>query len=358
MRVYLSHDRSAEHAADLLRERLTQAGCEAVSESGIPPGSDWQKALDDQLGSAEALVFIIDRESQHSPWLEREWSAAAEHSWEAPDKPMIPVLLDQAEPPPFLRDRGAIRVAAPSDWDAAVASLLLALQSGGPPEPSGDATAPETARLEQQARISEIADSAAKLQPSPAERETLISHIEEQLARSNALTMKRTDLAKLRVKLADALRASGRHQEAVTQLQAAVTLLQSEPQEKRQLARVEANLARSLGTIDRDQEGLAHWQRALALYDELDGANSLMVPMIHMSLASVYEKLGDAAQAARHRADAQQIAQHWLQRLGSRLQNVPVLGTLFSFLSGGRTAGETKPPATDDRTRPGADGGV
>jgi tetratricopeptide (TPR) repeat protein len=330
VKVFLSADqRRVGKQFDVLCERMRAEGIEPVTAPEPAPGSSWQEALRARLADADAMVFLVDPAAKESRWLEGEWSAAVEHSWATPDKPMIPVLIGDAEAPPFLRDRMALRVPSSDELGEVAAPLVSALQQGSAVDsPEAQAGTEAKVRAEQQTRLSEISEGAGRLDAHGDPKERVVA-LQAQLEAARASGSDGAAITELEMRLADALRADGRHEEAVGYLEAAAARLSASPDLRRQLARVELNLARSLEKLERGAQALTHWRRGLTLYEQIDGRDSLMVSVVHMSLASLFDRLGDTLQARKHRDAAAAIARGQLERVGGWLTKLPVVGGLF-----------------------------
>ena len=307
-KVYFSRDPRDTAQVDEARfsETLREAGVEPVDGAAdFAPGEDWQQAIGEKLNASDALVFVIGPESEKNPWLQRQWSASVEESWANPDKPMIPILIGNAELPPFLRNRNAIHVASESELDEAARSVIAALEGGAA---TNIVTSPDAERelaAQRQQRLSEIAQDAAKQELGPGDWEAQVQALERQLARAREQKAASRELLTIEVRLADALRAVGRHGDALPHLEHALALLQALPAENGsaaewQRARIHINLGRALETLERYPEAIRHYRDALPLYEKLEGANSMMAAALHVNIAVLSGKLGDKAAADSH----------------------------------------------------------
>jgi hypothetical protein len=54
---------------------------------------------------------VLEPGAERDVRLQEQWRSAIQQSWSGPAKPMIPVLVGDAQLPGFLRDRQAIKVA-------------------------------------------------------------------------------------------------------------------------------------------------------------------------------------------------------------------------------------------------------
>ncbi|MGK5531577.1 KGGVGR-motif variant AAA ATPase [Streptomyces sp. URMC 129] len=112
-----------------LTENLTRLGLAVWLDEREPaPGDSFAAAVEDGLSRADAIVQIVSRHSA-SGWL-RQYARLA------PDaQRLIPVLLDDVTPPPFLADRKFLDcrdISSPGRYASAVRELASAV-SGGPP---------------------------------------------------------------------------------------------------------------------------------------------------------------------------------------------------------------------------------
>ena len=82
------------------------------------------------LADADAAIFLIEpgvHASRNQSW---EWSTALEVSWDRPGFRMIPVLIDNARLPVFLKDRHALRFRrVPGSADRLLEQLVSALEA-------------------------------------------------------------------------------------------------------------------------------------------------------------------------------------------------------------------------------------
>ena len=110
MDVFLSHSREMTQFAKDLSKALQKQGISTwLDSTGLRSLSLGSKraAVKSALREARGIVFLVDAGHRSNPnW---DWPEALEAAWEQPRKALIPVLLEGAELPPFLRDRQAVR---------------------------------------------------------------------------------------------------------------------------------------------------------------------------------------------------------------------------------------------------------
>lgn len=161
-KVFVSYSRDDQAAARSLASELDAQGNEVwLSGDALVAGKRWADQTSEAMRSANVVVLLIG--SEPSDWVRNEWSQALGESWRK-DSPVtvVPVVLGDAEPPAFLRDRQMIRVDdTPADWDR-VARLLEK-----PAEVSFDWTTTNSARTELAERLTEIKRIASALPTEP-----------------------------------------------------------------------------------------------------------------------------------------------------------------------------------------------
>ena len=166
MRIFISHaSQDAEHARKLA-ESLRKRNVEALfSESDQPA----EVALDEAASRADAFVFLIGREAGTERRQELEWRSAVRSQWDP--KPMVPVQVDAAALPPFLRHRTDVRLRPGSvDYDRIASRVLYLIEH---PDKAIKKGALERAQAEQRNRFEVIEQYAIALQEAAAKERIL-----------------------------------------------------------------------------------------------------------------------------------------------------------------------------------------
>ena len=136
--VFVSYSDKNRDFAQRLIDNLRGSGITANSgldsEISKVPGLHrnsliWMDALRRAIKDADAYVVLVGPEI--GEWQRREWQLALEETWEHPAKQFIPVLLDHANPPPFLSEYQSVIVDDSEEGDAAQ-SVLRSLRHGNP----------------------------------------------------------------------------------------------------------------------------------------------------------------------------------------------------------------------------------
>jgi hypothetical protein len=125
MRVFLSHaaeDRAlVERLAQELRDRNVET---IVDPTSLHAGSNWLEELTDEVGKADAFIFLVGKASENDSYQRREWSSALRADWDAA-KPMVPLVVGEAPLPAFLRDRVALHIDPDGLQISAVADEII-----------------------------------------------------------------------------------------------------------------------------------------------------------------------------------------------------------------------------------------
>ena len=106
--VFLSYSHDDESSARHLKQALARNGVQTwLASDELRPGERWSEVIRQRLRSASVLVLLIGR--RPGAWTRYEWSEAVQASWDR-GVPLMPVLLEGAEAPEFLRAHQAFRV--------------------------------------------------------------------------------------------------------------------------------------------------------------------------------------------------------------------------------------------------------
>lgn len=157
--VFLSYSHHDEPSARQLSKALADRGIETwLAGDEISTSDNVSELIGKRLRTASMVVLLIGRHP--SAWVRYEWSQALLASWDR-DVAVVPVVLDDAEPPTFLRGREVLRVhrAVSSAWEDAAQRLPLSAVS------SRRMSAAQAARLS--ARWAQISEAASALPREP-----------------------------------------------------------------------------------------------------------------------------------------------------------------------------------------------
>lgn len=123
--VFVSYSRRDEAVAQTLIGELSRHGFSASGGSeSFKSDADWQKAVEEAIRSAEAVIVLIGNNSEPTKYQEFEWSCTLESYWADRTKLLIPVLIGDAKLPSFVARFQALRLPdAASGWSAVIRAL-------------------------------------------------------------------------------------------------------------------------------------------------------------------------------------------------------------------------------------------
>lgn len=134
MAVFISHSRQNGGAALRLCDRLGQAGLSVwLDTREIDTGADWKARVAEAIRSADGFVILIGPAPTPDGSQRFEWQQMTEQEFYLdPLKPLIPIVIGDAEIPGFLRARQAITVDASSiDFEALAHKIAQFLDRPG-----------------------------------------------------------------------------------------------------------------------------------------------------------------------------------------------------------------------------------
>jgi hypothetical protein len=124
--AFLSHAHVDKAQADRLYDFLSRvAGIRVWYDTDdMPPGAAFGSRLYEAITSSRAVIILLSRNSVDRGWVEEEYHAAQNQRANHKDFRVIPLRLDDVEPPGFLSNLTNIEIGA-GELDAGAASLIL-----------------------------------------------------------------------------------------------------------------------------------------------------------------------------------------------------------------------------------------
>jgi hypothetical protein len=193
MDVFISSSHIDKRWADKLTKAIEKHGLSTwVDSYNLQPGASWQDEIETELNSARAIVLLVGPRQPSEQMQHMVWRAALEESWSDSYKPLIPLLIRNAELPQFLSPwkSKALRLGrSQKDLDEIVNVLIEAANSytplpdgserretpeeGDPPPPpyssaAGDPPPPGDASAFED-RLSYIEEAAGSLSEDPGD---------------------------------------------------------------------------------------------------------------------------------------------------------------------------------------------
>lgn len=131
MRVFFSYPHSDRAFATRLAKSLSQQGLELNGiDPSTPAARNGIEQLEKQILSAGAVLLLINPRSKFDESQQRIWQAILGAAWENRKLRILPVLLRDAELPPFVRSAAAgnnvqaIRIHDPNDLGSITRAIL------------------------------------------------------------------------------------------------------------------------------------------------------------------------------------------------------------------------------------------
>src|SRR6266568_2526919 len=104
--VFISYGTSDQAWVRTLAERLYQAGLEVFyDEWEIGPGDVLVHRLDEGIRTSRSGILVVSPTSLSRSWVMEEYAAMLTRTIEGRQQRLIPVLVGEAELPPFLASR-------------------------------------------------------------------------------------------------------------------------------------------------------------------------------------------------------------------------------------------------------------
>jgi hypothetical protein len=118
--VFISYSMDAKRWAQKLSNALETKGVSTWADfKSIRPGQRWLEEIEQALDDAQYFILVVGPKNAIGEWQDREWQGALQRTWTDTNKRILPVLVDDAPPPPFLKDWTFVRMQpneAESSW--------------------------------------------------------------------------------------------------------------------------------------------------------------------------------------------------------------------------------------------------
>ena len=171
--VFLSHSHQDKPFARRLAAELRHHGHIVwIDEAEILVGDSLVRKIEEGLDKVDYVVAVLSKASIASEWVRKELEAAMNREIGAKQVVVLPVLLEDADLPPFLRGKRYADFRREDLFDSGVQDLLARLGKGSEPPQASPA---EIELLRQQlAAVQDIARRYAK--DLERQRATIVSH--------------------------------------------------------------------------------------------------------------------------------------------------------------------------------------
>jgi hypothetical protein len=110
--AFLSHAHVDKIHADALFRLLSGVAKIPIwyDAENLPPGATIAENLFQAIESSRAVIVLLSRQSVERGWAQQESRTVIDHQTRYPDFRIIPLLLDNVEPPNFLQNYSSIRI--------------------------------------------------------------------------------------------------------------------------------------------------------------------------------------------------------------------------------------------------------
>ena len=109
--VFISYSSDVKDLAERLSECLERKGISTWTHfKSLTSSQQWIEEIQHALDKAKYFLIVIGPKNRIGPWQDREWQAALQRTWSDPNKRIIPVLVDDATPPSFLKNWVSLRM--------------------------------------------------------------------------------------------------------------------------------------------------------------------------------------------------------------------------------------------------------
>jgi TIR domain. len=109
--AFISHAHVDRKVADEIVRWLRQvAGVPTWYDANLPPGSSIAPSLSRAIEQSRSMILLLSQESVRRGWVQQEFNAAINHQTQYPQFRIIPVRLDDVQPPGFLGNYSSIDV--------------------------------------------------------------------------------------------------------------------------------------------------------------------------------------------------------------------------------------------------------
>jgi hypothetical protein len=118
--IYISYASDDTEFGRRLKKSLENLGYSVLSVTEeLSPGEDWQDAFVEKLKDADAIVVVVSPVYKKKDWIRYEVPAAVAYARERGSPLVIPVLLGDVDPPPFIAPFAGIHVSNNDAEDSA-----------------------------------------------------------------------------------------------------------------------------------------------------------------------------------------------------------------------------------------------
>jgi hypothetical protein len=162
--VFISYSMDAKPWAEKLSESLENKGVSTWTDfKSIRPGQRWLEEIHRALDHARYFLLIVGPKDRIGEWQDREWQGALQRTWTDPNKRIIPVLIDDAMPPSFLKDWAFVRMRPGKTESTGLDTIYEAIRGARSQGPGASTKRSAKASKAFQSRLDEMESVAKQL---------------------------------------------------------------------------------------------------------------------------------------------------------------------------------------------------
>lgn len=126
--VFMSHSWDDKFFVRKLAERLREYGIDVwIDEAELRVGDSLIEKVGNAIQECDYLAAVISHNSVKSSWVQRELAMAMTQEIKGRRVKVLPILIDSAEMPPFLREKLYADFTSPHGFDDALEGLVRAI---------------------------------------------------------------------------------------------------------------------------------------------------------------------------------------------------------------------------------------
>ena len=168
--VFISYSQDAKAWAGKLSESLERKGVSTWTDfKSIRAGQRWFEEIQRALDDASYFLIVVGPKNRIGEWQDREWQGALERTWTDPKKRIIPVLVEDAKPPSFLKNWVPVRIQSKKSESSWIDPIYNAIQGTGSEGPGSVIDRDPKPDKEFRARLQRIERFAKQLTSSQEE---------------------------------------------------------------------------------------------------------------------------------------------------------------------------------------------
>ncbi|MES3008542.1 MAG: toll/interleukin-1 receptor domain-containing protein [Pseudomonadota bacterium] len=131
MKVFISHTSEDSQIANNIRNYLAHRDIEVFDDkTDISMGSNLASSINEAIGSSDAVLFVISKNTDKSRWIHQEMSIALNNKLKGKEVKLIPIVVEKnTEIPFFLKDYLYLDISKGQDFESGMSKIVKSLAS-------------------------------------------------------------------------------------------------------------------------------------------------------------------------------------------------------------------------------------